>query len=331
MKINSQLTLIFNRLHALWHDDCYHGWGKSSRFFEGWYYKLVSKDQSQAVAIIPGIAMDENGSKQAFIQVLDGKKDKAWYHRFDSNDFCPSPKKHSLFIGNNFFSSDKMILDLPNIKGEVNFDHLSPWPSNLLSPGIMGPFSFVPFMECYHGILSMNHFIKGGLVLNDESISFKEGKGYMEKDWGYSFPEAYIWMQSNNFSQPGISVKASIALIPWLNSSFIGHIGGLLFEGKLYEFTTYNGSRIIKCNVLENKVEIVMENRKFRLSLWVKRNKSTELAAPILGFMDARIEESMRAEIRVELFHKKIKTILLTDTGFSGGIEVAGKYQKLLT
>jgi hypothetical protein len=152
----------------------------------------------------------------------------------------------------------------------------------------------------------------------------------MEKDWGHSFPEAYIWMQSNHFSQPGTSVKASIAMIPWLTSSFIGHIGGLLFEGKLYEFTTYNGSRIKKCNVFEDKVEIIIENGKFRLSLWVKRNNVTELAAPIAGFMDARIEESMKAEITVELFDKKTNTLLLSDIGFSGGIEVAGKYQKLI-
>ena len=104
----------------------------------------------------------------------------------------------------------------------------------------------------------------------------------------------------------------------------------MLFEGKLYEFTTYNGSRIKKCNVFEDKVEVIIENGKFRLSLWVKRNNVTELAAPIAGFMDARIEESMKAEITVELFDKKTNTLLLSDIGFSGGIEVAGKYQKLI-
>ena len=43
-----------------------------------------------------------------------------------------------------------MILDLPNIKGKISFGDLFRWPSNLFSPGIMGPYSFVPFMECYH-------------------------------------------------------------------------------------------------------------------------------------------------------------------------------------
>ena len=81
--------MILKRLHALWHQECYHGWGRSKRFFEGWYYKLVSADQGQAIAVIPGIAMDEIGNKQSFIQVLDGEKNKAWYHRFPAADFCP--------------------------------------------------------------------------------------------------------------------------------------------------------------------------------------------------------------------------------------------------
>ena len=322
--------MLLKQIHAIWNPECYHGWGKSKKFFEGWYYKIISPDQKHAFAIIPGIAMNENGDKQAFIQVLDGKKLEASYHKFDAQEFIPKPKRHDLQIGGNRFTNDSIELDLPSLKGHLRFKYRFPWSSSWHSPGIMGPFSFVPFMECYHGILSMDHSIEGSLIHQNKLVSFEQGRGYIEKDWGHSFPEAYIWMQSNHFSQPGTSVKASIAMIPWLTSSFIGHIGGLLFEGKLYEFTTYNGSRIKKCKVMEDKVEVIIENGKFRLSLWVKRNNVTELAAPIAGFMDARIEESMKAEITVELFDKKTKTLLLSDVGFSGGIEVAGKYQKLI-
>ena len=51
----------------------------------------------------------------------------------------------------------------------------------------MGPFSFVPLMECYHGILSMNHSLKGTLSFQGENLLFTGGKGYIEKDWGHSF------------------------------------------------------------------------------------------------------------------------------------------------
>ena len=81
-------------------------------------------------------------------------------------------------------------------------------------------------MECYHGILSMNHSINGTLILNGKTLSFDKGRGYMEKDWGHSFPEGYIWMQSNHFSKKETSIKISVAKIPWLRSSFIGFIAG---------------------------------------------------------------------------------------------------------
>jgi hypothetical protein len=32
----------------------YHGHGKRPPFFEGWYYKLVSADETQRYAVIPG-------------------------------------------------------------------------------------------------------------------------------------------------------------------------------------------------------------------------------------------------------------------------------------
>tara|TARA_B100000927_G_scaffold279429_1_gene263009 strand:+ start:309 stop:1283 length:975 start_codon:yes stop_codon:yes gene_type:complete len=318
------------RIHAIWNPHVYHGWGRSKRFFEGWYYKIVNKSQTRAFAIIPGIAMDENGNKQSFIQVLDGINNIAKYHKFDAAEFKPTPRKHSLKIANNYFSKDSISLNLPDLEGDLKFQNLSPWSNSLLSPGIMGPYSFIPFMECYHGIISMNHNILGSLKYNNANISFDKGKGYMEKDWGHSFPKAYIWMQSNHFSKPDISLKSSIAIIPWMKSSFIGHIAGILINDKLIEFTTYNGTKVNKCHIFIDKVEIEMENSSHLLKIIAYREKSTTLAAPISGFMDGRIDESMKASIEVNLFDKKKKIVLLNDIGKSAGIEVAGKYEMLV-
>ena len=321
---------MFNKIHALWNPECYHGWGRKKRFFEGWYYKLVSQNQQHALALIPGIAMDTSGQKQAFIQLLDGKNLKGTYHKFHAKQFKPTAKKHALKIENNFFSEKMLVLDLPNIKGELFFDNLKPWSNSFFSPGIMGPFSFVPFMECYHGVLSMNHSIKGRLDFNGESLSFDNGKGYMEKDWGHSFPEGYIWMQSNHFAKKDTSVKVSVAKIPFLKSSFIGHIAGLLINGKLIEFTTYNGTKLNTCKVSHENVQIEMQNRYYKLKINAKREKATSLAAPISGFMTGRIEESMDAKIHVILIDKKTNQRLLNDTGSSAAIEVAGDYKLLL-
>ena len=194
----------------------------------------------------------------------------------------------------------------------------------------MGPYSFVPFMECYHGILSLDHTIQGQLTVRQETIDFSNGRGYLEKDWGQSFPSAYIWIQTNHFTQPGISFKASVAKIPWLGTSFVGFIAGVWLLDRLIEFTTYNFTRLRKSVADQEKVELVMENGKYRLEVLVQREAATKLASPILGFMDGRIEESMTAKVEVQLFDKKIKKILLQDTGRNAGLEVAGKVEELI-
>ena len=318
------------KIHAIWNPHVYHGWGRNKKFFEGWYYKIVDNSQTNAFAIIPGIAMDENGNKQSFIQVLDGKNLKAEYFKFDSKEFKPTPKKHDLYIGENHFTKTTLSVNLPGLKGNLTFKNLFPWSNNFLSPGIMGPYSFVPFMECYHGIISMNHDIEGSLFQNQKEICFDNGRGYIEKDWGHSFPKAYVWMQSNHFSKSSISFKSSIAIIPWLKSSFIGHIAGVLIDGKLIEFTTYNGTKLNSCDISQDEVNASMENRLFKLNIKAIREKATTLAAPISGFMDGRIDESMNSSIKLKLIDKKSNKIILNDIGESAGIEVAGDYEKLI-
>lgn len=322
--------MLQNKLRALFHPENYHGWGKHKSYFEGWYFKLISKDEQHAIAIIPGIAMDSNGNKQSFIQLLDGKKLTAAYFKFKAEDFVASTKVFDVSIAQNQFSTSRITLAIPELKGSIHFINQVPWPSSWYSPGIMGPFAFVPFMECYHGVLSMDHTLEGSLEINGEHVDFTGGRGYMEKDWGHSFPSAYIWMQSNHFSQSGVSIKASVANIPWLSSSFVGFIAGLYFNGQLIQFTTYNKSRLLRSFVDDQDVEILLSNRKYQLELKIKRDDATELASPIQGFMDGRISESMTSHIHVKLTDRKKNEVIFEDEGRNLALEVAGNIPEIL-
>lgn len=321
---------MFTRLRAFFNPEQYHGWGRRRRYFEGWYFKVINADESRAYAFIPGVAMDNEGKRQSFIQVLDGKRCTADYHRFSFEDFRATPGKFEVQILGNYFSEHRLQLDLPNIKGELTLSGNVPWPKPWYSPGIMGPFSFVPFMECYHGIVSMNHDLAGALEIEGQSVSFAGGRGYLEKDWGRSFPAAYFWMQSNHFSQPGISFKASVAKIPWLGRSFVGFISGLWLGDRLIRFTTYNGTRLRRSFADADKVEITLENRHYRLDILAHRSHATALASPIHGFMDGRIEESMTAKVELSLFDKKAQKTIFQDVGRNAGLEVAGAIEEIM-
>jgi tocopherol cyclase len=51
----------------------------------------------------------------------------------------------------------------------------------------MGWFAYVPFMECYHGVLSLDHEVNGRLRLGKRETDFSGGRGYIEKDWAAPF------------------------------------------------------------------------------------------------------------------------------------------------
>ena len=321
---------LSTKINAFFNPEQFQGWGKKKNYFEGWYFKLISADEKNAFAFIPGIAMDKEGNQHSFIQVLDGKKQTSVYHKFSVRDFIAQPKKFAVAVGTNHFTEKNLLLNLPGISGSLNLGGNVPWPKPWYSPGIMGPFAFVPFMECYHGIVSMDHIISGMLKIDGNEIDFTNGRGYIEKDWGRSFPSAYFWMQSNHFSKAGISLKCSVAKIPWMRSSFVGFIAGVWLNDRLIRFTTYNQSKLRKSFADEKIVEIVLENKNYLLEILAIRDRATELASPINGFMNGRIEESMTSSISVMLTDKKDNKIILSDTGRNAGLEVAGNIQEIM-
>jgi hypothetical protein len=177
---------------------------KKKKYFEGWYFKMVSADQASIMSIIPGISLSEDGSEQhAFIQFIDGKTAKTDYYSFPIEDFHFSSEKFAIRIGENYFSEDSVVLNIQNdstsisskitISGQV-------YLSENRKKGIMGWYRYVPFMECYHGVVSLNHNLSGSINKTGSSYIFEDGVGYIEKDWGKSMPSSWIWIQTNNFS-----------------------------------------------------------------------------------------------------------------------------------
>ena len=124
----------------------------------------------------------------------------------------------------------------------------------------MGWYSFVPFMECKHGIVSVNHDLKGSVIVNGNEIDFNNGKGYIEKDWGTSFPEAWLWMQANNFENRNSSFSFSVAKIPWLGKFFIGFIAFLYYYNRFLLFSTYNNSEITEINHTSGTIDLILKN-----------------------------------------------------------------------
>jgi hypothetical protein len=195
----------------------------------------------------------------------------------------------------------------------------------------MGWYTFVPFMECYHDILSFDHSIEGKLKSNGKEIDFTNGRAYIEKDRGRSFPSYWIWMQTNHFQEEGISLMISIANIPWLGRSFDGFLGGFLYNNTLYRFTTYKGAKITKLQLPENEVIVHLSSKKHRLEIEAAKSKGAELKSPVLGAMEGRLLESITSQIHVKLYktEKKKEDLIFEGTGRNAGLEIGGEIEKL--
>jgi hypothetical protein len=308
----------------------FQGKKKNEKYFEGWYFKQVSSDLKNIVSIIPGISKGRECS-HAFIQIIiSNKLDgytvlKTHYHKFAVDDFQYSDEPFFLTIGKNSFSNEGIKLNLANdeysIKGNISFSEFTEINRSMFSPCAMGFFSYMPFMECNHDIISMNHNIEGILTVNNMAYDFAGGKGYIEKDWGTSFPKEYIWLQSNHFENTDASIMFSLAHIPFLGTSFQGFICNLTFDGQEYRFATYINSKVVSVSCSGDLLVIIVVKGEYELLIKAKISQdSGELKAPNKGNMDIIIKEGLSGSVNIRLL--KNSEVLFEGKGNPCAIEL---------
>lgn len=326
--------LPFYNLKKARNTTIFQGNKKNKNYFEGWYFKMVSEHGSSIISVIPGLSLSKDGKKQhAFIQLIDGVTAQTKYFSFPIEEFSFSKKEMAIKIGKNYFSKQKMILDLKGenteIAGEVTFSDPVNYKSNkFLTPGIMGWYRFVPFMQCYHGVVHLTNTLAGDLKIDGKFFNFDNGKGYIEKDWGSSMPSSWIWMQSNHFENQNSSFMLSVADIPWLGKSFVGFLGFFYYNDKTYHFATYRRTKLLLEIVDKDQVNIKIMNPKNTFVLEVKSNNTGLLKAPFEGSMDRRIPESIDATLKIMMISKKDSVIMIDSTTITG-LEMVGEYKKL--
>jgi len=318
-------------IYTTMHPAIYHGHSVTPPYFEGWYYKLISADERERFAIIPGVILGEE--EHAFIQVLNGADGSSAYHTFPIETFHASRRDFDIHIGNNRFTANHLSLNIDDdqgsLHGELDFSSQTPWPVTWRSPGIMGWYAWIPWMECYHGVLSFDHDITGQLFTGNRKLDFSGGRGYIEKDWGRSFPSAWIWFQSNHFETIGTSITTSIANIPFMGTSFRGFIVGLWHEGKLYRFATYTGAELTNLVIQEDHVSLTLSDQHHRLDLTATTGTSGLILGPTRNDMGLHVNETLQATVDVRLSTRKGKE-LFAGRGRHAGLEVQGALDQLL-
>ena len=208
------------------------------QFFEGWYFKVVRRlvvpthadrlrdGGASTLVVIPGVLFDGGaGDPHAFIMVAG--VGEATYHKFPLADVHLTTLPDDGFelrIGQNNFSATAIELAIPGVaEGWLELVDSTPYPVTPLSPTVMGWFAYldalVP-MQCSHGVVQLTATARGELRLGGDAPVHVDGaRAYVEKDWGWSFPSRWVWLQTNEFAgSPRSSFMLSVASIPWPNA-----------------------------------------------------------------------------------------------------------------
>lgn len=258
--------------------------------FSGKYYKFVSPCGFSFAVII---AYSNEGKS---IQLITP------HHSYEIED-CGSVKVYDdLLFEFYIHQADIQLL------GRITTMQLHP-----LKTKVMGPFTFIPFMECKHAIYSMYHTLSGEILLGDRKVSFQEGYGYIEGDSGRNFPRKYIWYNSVLPSQTAVTI--AIAQIPMLFFRFTGLLCFVKTENSEISMCTWNGGKVIKA---ENGV-VEIKRGKYRINLELEALSGHSLKAPIQGDMRRIIKENLVIPSKYILYYKD--QVLLASSDFQSSCE----------
>lgn len=264
----------------------FHGTYKRKGYFEGWY--LRNQNDTEVISLIPAFHIDERGKKSASIQVI--MNTDSYFISYPIDDFAVSSRKLGIRIGNNKFTEEGIMLNINTdeikVKGILKYTKFT-WPRY----DIMGPFKYMPFMQCRHSVFSLSHKITGKLMVNGREMYFNQGLGYVEGDRGIEFPKDYLWTQCSWHDN---AIMMSVADIPIGKMTFKGCIGIVYYGGKEYRFATYLGVKIIKYS---NDKLWVRQNR-YDLQVSLIDENPHKLLAPVKGNMIRTVCESIDCRIR---------------------------------
>ena len=127
-------------------------------YYYGWYYRCQS--DTQTLAIIPSVHKTKDGDFCAIQLITDTV---AFHVPFPYQDF--QKNGNQIKVGSNRFGDEGIHLDIHtpelHVIGDLRFGPFSP-----LRYDIMGPFRYMPFMQCRHSVFSMKHTAHGEISIN---------------------------------------------------------------------------------------------------------------------------------------------------------------------
>ncbi len=278
---------------------------KKRNYFEGWYFR----EQSEALtmAFIPALHYDEEGRMTGSLQVVF--PEKSWFIAYDHPVNMNLPDSLFVVLGKNVFTEACIHLDIDepglSIKGDIYFDREPAAKFRVMGPmglpGVSGLLQSSGLLPCGHKIWAMEQELSGELEINGNIFSFDGGKGYMEADYGKTFPKTYFWSHCNWFGEKSLRITCAGVELP-----FAGNRGMLMGcfvcidqDGYKVKLATYRGARVEE--ISPNTFRI--RQGKYVFEGWKMEGKPVKLQAPLGSAMSESTEEYLECTVRYKLSH----------------------------
>jgi tocopherol cyclase len=298
-------------------------------YFEGWYFKLVDATLNLSLCLIPGVSLD--GTPHGFIQFADTLTGKSGYVRYDLKDIVFSKAHLDLKLSQQHFSDRQLDIyptkEMP-YRIQLTIEDPETYPVKWYHPGIMGPFRFFPFMECYHGVHVVGSRAIGTVEIEGVKHTLKDARLYIEKDWGTSFPREWVWIEASQFNRDDVRLMLSIANIPWLGRSFNGHLGYVWLGDERIGLGTYRLSHYT-LSVEEHGVVIAVNKGDYHIVIEATKRHPVPLVAPSLGDMTRDMEEDLNALVYLSVY--KHGELVYEGSSEYAGFETCGEVEELIS
>ena len=230
--------------------------------FENWYFKLVDIKKENTLGILVGIHKRQQGD-EAFVQVIG--------NRISENICIHYPleavksKETEIQIGESLLGLQQITLNIQKegfkLRGELILSNHKQLKQSLWIPGLMGPYKYLPFLESYHEVISLQHTLMGSLWLNEKQIVFNEGKGYIEKDWGRAFPNVWLWAQCNHFKRQDVALMIGVARLPIFFNYYTCFAIPIYYKDQVEIFSNYNGGHLAKLYRYKGYVHLIVTQK----------------------------------------------------------------------
>ena len=271
-----------------------------NKFFEGWFQKVYSKAHKASFIFIYGYATQNSEDEFGFLQVLIPNQTPEIFY-FAKNEVSCDIEQHIFRMGKNLLTTELIRIETNGLSIELNLKNTDPFRTFKNS---MGYTYFIPNLPCYHSVLNSAQSVSGEIKHQGQCYTLDHEMGYLEKNWGTTFPESYFWVHAVDPNNTAISLLFSRAKIVWLGKTYVKHVGYLCFDGQHIELRGLKNFTVSNSNISPENRSIQIRSASAQLDLSLAYGRQVVFNGPKDGALSRTIHHQTDAKVEVSLTYE---------------------------